>query len=139
MVVLAFVAVGLVLIRPADYEAERRNAQRRLDLAALMQAVAAHRQTVGYLPRSLTADEKSIATQDDDSPTLCNDLVPVYLTDAPYDPLVGIRVENSSCRAPDQIYITGYTAQADGGRVTLSAPAAENNETIKVERSFLLF
>lgn len=142
LVVGAFllVCIGgmLLLIRPENYEMARRNAERRLDLAALMTAIAKYEAAEGKLPPTITAQETAIATNEQGGRSLCDDLVPQYMNDLPYDPAFSFKfVEDKHCSAPEQFYATGYSVYVDGaGRVVLTAPGAENNETIRAERWF---
>ena len=135
---LVCVGVMLLMVRPANYEPERRNAVRRLDLAVMMTAIANYKKHEGKLPPSITIQEKPIATTEDDSRNLCDDLVPKYAKDLPHDPTQSFKIiEDTTCAEPDQFYVSGYTVRVDEtGRVILAAPAAENGEKITLERWF---
>lgn len=140
VIVLVFVAVMLILLRPMNTDAQRRNIERRLELAQIMQAIAAYKKQTGSLPPSLTEYEVSVDNTEAGIPTLCNDLVPNYLDDLPYDPVTSIRFdEKQACSADNQVFVTGYTAQVEHGNVILTAPSAENEESIVIERQFPLF
>lgn len=140
VIVIVFVATMILLIRPNNYEAERRNAERRLDLIITMRAIVDYKEKYGELPPSIGANFEPIASTEDGTPSLCDDLVPEFLNDLQFDPAISLRVSiNERCSAPDQYFITGYTVQAEAGRVILRAPAAEKNEVISVERWFPLF
>lgn len=138
--VLAFVAGMLILVRPANYDTARRDAERRTELAQIMQAIVAYKKATGQFPPHLTTDETPIANTDSDDPTLCNDLVPQYMDDLPLDPATGLRLNDTqACNATGQIFMTGYFMRVENGRVILSAPSAEGKETVTVERKFPLF
>lgn len=140
VVVIVFVAAMILLIRPNNYEAERRNAARRLDLVIVMRAISEYEKKYGELPMSIGSNFEPIASTEDGSFSLCDDLVPEFLNDLRFDPMLSLRVNvTETCSAPEQYFVTGYTIQAEGGRVTLRAPAAEKNEVISVERWFPLF
>jgi prepilin-type N-terminal cleavage/methylation domain-containing protein len=134
---IAVAAVGLVLIslmlfliRPKNFSVAQRNAQRQTDLAHIMQAVNAYKAKNGTLPPHITTTENAIATEEDET-SLCNDLVPTFIKDLPMDPQAGLSFLEGGCAAEDQLYATGYTAKVnDKGEVVLSAPAAENDESI---------
>lgn len=135
---LACVGGMLLLIRPANYDIAHRNAERRIDLAALMTAIANYRAAEGKLPPTITTKETFIATSEDGGPSLCDDLVPKYMDDLPYDSTASFKaVEDGSCAHPEQFYVTGYKVRVDqAGRVVLTADTTEGNETILVERWF---
>lgn len=140
VVVIGIIAAMLLLVRPNNYEAERRNASRRVDLVILMRAITEYEAKNGHLPPSIGQEFMPIASTDDGSPSLCDDLVPMFLPDLRFDPVISLRVTpDQNCAAADQYIVTGYTVQAEGGRVILRAPAAENKEEISVERWFPLF
>lgn len=137
-VLLIVVGVMIMLLRPNDYAAEKRNAERATHLASIMQAIKQYRNEKGVLPPTIKAEEALIATTEEGD-SLCEDLVPAYLQDLPMDPTAGVvTVDGQSCAGSDQLYTTGYTIRLDGGRVIITAPAAEKDETIKVERWFPL-
>ncbi|HZM64649.1 MAG TPA: type II secretion system protein [Candidatus Saccharimonadales bacterium] len=137
-VLLACIGIMLVMIRPADYDYERRNASRRLDLALLLLAITDYETREGKLPPSITAEETPIATNEEGKQNLCNDLVPTYLDDVPHDPLLNVKaVADKTCADPDQYFMSGYTvSKDDNGWVTLSAPGTEKDPTIIVKRWF---
>ena len=134
---LICIGVMLLLVRPNNVDAERNNAKRRLDLAAIMVAIADYQKQQGHLPPTIRGEDTPIATNEDGF-NLCDDLVPQYLEDVPSDPAVGFKVvEEDSCAGVDQYYMSGYVVRVEeGGRVVLSAPAAENKEAVTVERWF---
>lgn len=134
-VLLICVGVMLAMVRPANYDAEHRNASRRLDLAKIMQATSDYKAQTGVLPPTITAEETHIATQEQ-GPSLCDDLVPHYLKDMPLDPQKSTKLDDDLCSADYQVYESGYTIRVEGGRVILAAPAAERGEKIIVERWF---
>lgn len=136
IVLLLFSLGMIVVLRPVNYTALRNNAERRTELAHIMQAIAVYHAQYGQLPRAITAEEKPIAT-DELGSSLCNDLVPRQLKDLPFDPVAGITIANGSCAESGQVFNTGYTARlAPGGKLILAAPAAERGEIITVERWF---
>lgn len=137
---LVFIAVLLLIIRPNDYAVERRNAERRLELAQIMQAITQYKTDKGTLPPNLPTDQVPIATDEEGDAGLCGDLVPAYLTDLPHDPADDGSISVSdNCASDAQFYVTGYTMHLENaGHVVLTAPLAENNETIKIERQFPL-
>ncbi len=136
--ILVFLGAMLILVRPADYSAVHRNAQRRLGLAQIMQAVVAYKKETGSLPATITTEEKSIATQPT-GPSLCEELVPKYIPDLPLDPVKGEKFDRAlPCSADLQAYDTGYIVRLEDGYVVLASPHAELGETISLERWFPL-
>lgn len=135
---LVLVSIMLFLLRPNDYAAEKRNAERRVHLATILQAIGQYEDEKGELPEQITAEETAIASSEQGGVGLCDDLVPAYLDDLPKDPLASIIVVEGPCNAPQQAYVTGYTVRQDGGRIILAAPGAEKNEKIEIERWFPL-
>lgn len=136
VVLLIFIGVFLGLVRPQSYDVERRNAERQLGLAQIMQAVARYHAKNGTLPPHITAVETEIATgENEQTSSLCTDLVPEYAPDLPKDPTAGLFLFDGSCASEEQLFTTGYYARLkDGGWVVLSAPAAEDGATITIER-----
>jgi prepilin-type N-terminal cleavage/methylation domain-containing protein len=59
---------------------------------------------------------------------LCSDLTPTYLAALPMDP------SSSSGTQCSGTFDTGYTISASNGRFTISAPAAEDGQSISVTR-----
>lgn len=133
---LLLVGVGIFLIRPNDFGAEKRNAERRLHLASIMMAIEKYEADTGNLPPNIIEDETTIGNEEG-GPDLCDDLVPKYAKDLPKDPAISLKVlEDSACNDPQQLYVSGYTARLAGDRVILAAPAAEKDEIIELEQWF---
>lgn len=136
--ILIFVGVMLLLVRPANYDAVHRNAQRRLHLAYIMHAITAHKKDTGILPPTITTQDISIATQTE-GPSLCEDLVPRYVPDLPFDPVKGEKFDPAApCDADLQAYDTGYIVRLEDSYVVLVATHAELGETISLGRWFPL-
>lgn len=137
-VFLSIIATMLFLIRPNEYKAEKHNAERRLEMAQIMQAINKYEAEYGKLPASILAEETLIASEKEVS--LCHDLVPAYMKDLPRDPVAGVIVlDDKPCTDPKQFYTTGYTIKIEGGRVTISAPlSTETDEHITVSKWFPL-
>jgi type II secretory pathway pseudopilin PulG len=129
---LLIIAGMLLLLRPTDYTAAKRNAQRRTALAYIMQGVNAYKADNGVLPPHILGEETNIASEEDGT-SLCDDLVPTYIEDLPLDPVRGVALFEGDCATEDQFYMTGFTVKVDEqGRVTLKALAAEKDETITI-------
>jgi prepilin-type N-terminal cleavage/methylation domain-containing protein len=130
-------AVAFWLIRPADYSAVRRNAERYAGTAQLLQALNRYVQEHnGQLPAGFT-DKPQVIGSEEGMLNLCPALVPDHLPSIPLDPLDGAIAVEIDCRAKDAGYLSGYTARrGKDGMVTIEAPSAENGEHIRQARKF---
>jgi prepilin-type N-terminal cleavage/methylation domain-containing protein len=136
---LIIVGVLLFLIRPNDFAAEKRNAERLTHLASLMQAINEYHKDKGDIPPNITEEQTLVASPEAGGLGLCGDLVPKYIKDLPRDPSLSVvTIEDKNCAAPEQLYSIGYSVHVEGGRVILTAPGAEKDKTIKVEKWFSL-
>ena len=123
-------AIVIVAINPARQFAQARNTQRSSDVNAILNAV--HQNMIDnrgnwncttFLPTSATAIASSVSAGD-----ICECLVDIYLPAMPFDPSPGHSYTDCSD------YDTGYDiSQSSGGRITVSAPSAEDT-TISVTR-----
>lgn len=130
VIVIIAILAGIVLIavNPARQVAQANNAQRRSDVSAILSAV--HQfglDNRGSLPADLTDTPGEISSAAID---ICADLVPTYIAALPFDPS-DADGEFTDCTD----YNTGYLGSVDAnGRITVSAPSAENAEVISVTR-----
>jgi prepilin-type N-terminal cleavage/methylation domain-containing protein len=125
------ILAGIVIfaINPTRQLAQTRNAQRRVDVTTIINAV--HQYAIdnkGVLPATITSSATGVCKS---GATSCSGLIDLsvltangkYLTSLPADP------SNTSTTT------TGYLISVDdNGRVTVSAPSAEQSETISVTR-----
>ncbi len=124
-------AVTIVAINPARQFAQSRNTQRMSDVNTILNAV--HQNMVDNEGSFECADGNTLpdtATEiSNTGADLCDCLVPTYVAEMPVDPQDGTYTDCTS-------YSTGYeiVQDADGGRVTVSAPSAELERTISVTR-----
>jgi prepilin-type N-terminal cleavage/methylation domain-containing protein len=136
------VAIGLlvvllvtaaVLLRTRDFGPEQRNAQRRIDAAQLVRAVAAYQKANGKLPSAVDTKSALIGSASEGAVNICADLLPHYLKTMPSDPLVTTPA-GSSCDKANAEYVTGYaiSKSADGQHFTVIAALAEAKATIAV-------
>lgn len=132
--VLLLIGSMLLLLRPQNYDVERRNAQRQTDVAHILQIVNDYRAANGGAwPSQVSEIETMITTTETDN-GLCDVLVPAYAQDLPLDPVIGVKmIDDESCAVEDQAYLTGYTIAVTDGHVVVGAPAAED-AIIRVER-----
>lgn len=129
--------IVVIAVSPNQQFAQANNTKRSSDVNALLNALnqyaAANK---GALPASITTTTTVIGSGAGQI-NLCADLVPNYIADMPLDPKTGTEnPANSICTTAGASYSTGYTVakSATGNRVTITAPGAENGETITVTR-----
>ncbi|HLZ15180.1 MAG TPA: prepilin-type N-terminal cleavage/methylation domain-containing protein [Candidatus Saccharimonadales bacterium] len=132
-----FLALATFLLRPRTHDAERRNAQRWLGTAEIMQGITRYHDATGALPGDLPAQPQAIASTQG-AVNLCSDLVPAYLKDLPFDPILGYNLAGSGHGCAGSLgYVTGYTIAVSGAnKVTVEAPAAELDAHISLSRQF---
>ncbi len=123
-------AIVLIAINPARQFGQANNTRRRSDVTQLLNAIGAYAaDNAGVLPAGITATTSAVSNTGAD---LCADLVQNYIPALPQDPQVGTGTQITDCLSP---YDTGYTVSRDAGnRVTVTAPNAENGETISNTR-----
>ena len=137
LLVVAAIAIlaGIVIvaINPGKQLADTRNAQRRIDVATILNAVYQYYIDSGNLPSGISTDQEEICVGDTATATCTGaSLTPLneliwaekYLVDLPVDP-------NGTCVTNGICYEIVSTAN---NRVTVSAPDAEEGETISVTR-----
>lgn len=123
-------AIVIVAINPARQFAQARDTQRSSDVNAILNAI--HQNMIDnrgnwVCTTSLPAVATNIASSTS-AGDICECLVDIYLPAMPFDPSAGHSYTDCSD------YDTGYTvSQSSGGRITVSAPSAENG-TISVTR-----
>lgn len=133
--VIVLGGLSIFLLRTNDVDAQIRTAQRKYDVALIVQAVNAYRSDHGALPDGITTDFQAIASDELD---LCGALVPTYLSDIPYDPSEGMVTQDGECDANDQQYSTGYSIKknADGTEVNVVATHSEDGDVISLTKKY---
>ncbi|TSC80551.1 MAG: Uncharacterized protein G01um101425_205 [Candidatus Peregrinibacteria bacterium Gr01-1014_25] len=127
-IIAILAAIVIVAINPTKQLADARNAQRRSDVNTILNAVYQYSiDNTGNLPSTITTTTKEICESkaDCDSDGIHLDMLTgTYLVSLPTDP-----------RAASTATGTDYTiVKTSGGRVTVSAPQAEQSQTIQVTR-----
>ena len=135
-ILLVVAAIGIlagiviIAINPGKQLGDTRNAQRRADVNTILNAVYQYSlDNNGSLPTAITTTNTAICL---DTGTctglveLSGELVPTYIVSMPVDPSLTATAGAT----------TGYTISksATTGRVTVTAPSAENSATISITR-----
>ena len=137
LIVIGIIAIlaGIVIIavNPTKQFAEANNAQRQSDVNAVLNAISQYGvDNRGIMPAFVTAAGsggdvlESTAT---DATELCNLLVPTYISALPFDPTAA-GAGYTDCSDFD----TQYEIALSGGRITVSAPNAEEGAAISITR-----
>ena len=133
-------SIVLIAINPARQFGQANNTRRRSEVTQILNAIGAY-----------AADHKGLLTPGLEAATAgttytlstagashiddCSYLVPTYIPALPQDPQQGTGTAITACGAA---YDTGYNAKvtvnATVKRVTISAPLAQNAETIDITR-----
>ncbi|MBI2463615.1 prepilin-type N-terminal cleavage/methylation domain-containing protein [Candidatus Peregrinibacteria bacterium] len=132
VIIAILAAIVIVAINPTRQIQQANNAQRRVDIKTILDAVVEYSvDSRGALPTGIPATENSETAAVIGSDTtngqidICATLVPLYVPALPYDP-TATGAQYTSCTD----YDTGYTIVSTNGRVTVAAPDAELSETI---------
>lgn len=136
VIVVVFVALfaGVLLYSLNAQPKGTTNNQRRADVNAILRSLEQYAQkNSGNVPEGITAVPKLIAsTPGETAVDLCKSLAPLYISTIPLDPSSGLAVPvGQKCTEKDVRYNSGYTVQISADKhITVSAPSAENGETI---------
>jgi prepilin-type N-terminal cleavage/methylation domain-containing protein len=132
LVVVALIAIlaaiTFIAINPNKNFADARNTARSSDVREILNAItqytAEQNRTVNQLGTVPTCPGfVTIGTQTDNGNiNLATNLVPSFIVGIPKDPSIGSDA------------MTGYVMCQESGRVTVSAPSAENGKIITVKR-----
>lgn len=121
----------LTKMNPSKQFAMANNTKRQSDTLQILNAVYQYEaDNMGKLPLSISSASEEISSTGAD---ICKDLVPKYLAGLPVDPSLnkGSLIEDPC----PSFYETKYFISKDGSsKITVSAPSAENGETISVSR-----
>ena len=125
-------SIVLIAINPARQFGQANNTKRRSAVTQILNAVGAYAaENKGNLPAAITITDTEISTAGID---ICSVLVPNYIPVLPTDPSLNI-ADVAPCPVSPATYATGYNIVKDtSNRVTVSAPSAENSETITITR-----
>ena len=131
VIVAILAAIVIVAINPGRQISQANNTQRRSDVNSILSAVNQYAiDNRGSLPAAIT-NVATVVGSGVGQIDICADLVPTYLAEMPFDP-TSAGASYTDCAA----YDTGYQISSDAasGRVTVTAPDAELNETVTVTK-----
>jgi prepilin-type N-terminal cleavage/methylation domain-containing protein len=128
-IIAILAAVVIVAINPTKQLADARNAQRRSDVNTILNAVYQYAiDNNGTMPTGITTTAKEVCVTDtadcDGNGINLEVLTGSYLVKLPVDPQAG-----STATGTDYLIV-----QNSNGRITVSAPRAEQSATISVTR-----
>lgn len=122
-------SVVLVAVNPLRQFAQARNSQRVSNVNAILNAIgnrlAEHRGI--FDDAACPALPTSVAVIAKTGYDLRSCIVPVYLSELPFDPEIGSNTcTTTACNGEGESYDTGYTIQqaSSTGRITICAPRA---------------
>ena len=131
-IIAILASIVIIAINPGKNLADSRNATRSADVTTILNGVYQYSlDNNGEIPSSITATTTEICATNASS---CASLVDLsaLTTDGTYLPSIPADPQCSSVCATDGV---GYDISQDAnGRITVSAPNAENGETISVTR-----
>jgi hypothetical protein len=112
------------------------NTARRSNITAILNALLQYRADHGSYPSAITDGTRTISKKEAD---ICSDLVPKYIPALPRDERIKASPDqtqplSSSVSDCAINYVTGFTIQKAGNTLTISAPLAEDNQTISISR-----
>ncbi|MET1032901.1 MAG: prepilin-type N-terminal cleavage/methylation domain-containing protein [Candidatus Saccharimonadales bacterium] len=130
-VIVVFVVVSIILLRPANLTNDFYDAQRRTDIAELARALQRYKKDIGKFPVDIPVNVIGIGSSQY-TYNLCPAIVPTYLSDLPFDPHSGLKAKGDEqtettepCNAQDVSHVTGYSiVRNPDSSLTLSAPGA---------------
>lgn len=130
-VLVVLLALAAILISPKIDDTQTRNAERRVGVAAIAQALNRYADAHGRMPDVITEEELFIGSGEAEA-DLCAVLVPEYAAGLPFDPLSQALGEATECPGGAGDYITAYAIQKSGNEVVISAPFTEAPEQIEL-------
>ena len=133
-ILTVLLSITLIAINPNRQFAQANNTKRQSDVVAILNAVGQYMsENNGSLPSAITSVQQEI--QSPGFADFCETLVPQYLAAFPVDPQInnGVQIESNDCLNE---WDSGYTIQqiSSNNRITVTAPLAQNNESISVSR-----
>ena len=135
-IIAILAAIVLVAVNPAKQFAKANNAQRASNINAILNAISQYTvDSKGVLPILIPLTTAKPISSGSANANICLDLVPDYLPALPADPKQADQSISKTDCGPTSTYTTGYNISKDtDGRVTITAPSAEDGATISVTR-----
>ena len=131
-IIAILASIVIVAINPTKQLGDARNAQRRADVNTVINAIYQYSIDNNALPGCLNDSAAVSATQICETGGTCTGLCDLSALEGDY--LVALPEDPQDATANQTGYTAAKAADASGGRVTIAAPAAEQGETISVER-----
>lgn len=123
------VATVILAINPSRQLAKSNNLERETDINEILSAISSFAlDNQGKIPENITDQPEIIGTNPGEV-DFCDDLVPIYLAEIPFDPI------NSDAYFNDcGDYSSQYEISVDAnGRITITAPFAQLGEIIEAQ------
>lgn len=135
VVLIALGGLSVFLLQSKPRDVEMRNAQREFDVALLTQVLTDYYHENGALPDTLSTKFLAISSAENGI-DLCEQLVPSYMTDLPFDPTGGVVTEDGGCNTNGQQYHTGYSVKRNdsGTEFTVAATTSEAGKVISLTK-----
>lgn len=132
-------AITLIAINPAHQFAQSNNTKRRSDILQVLNAIGQYAaENRGNLPQDLTKPMLAKTLDSTNFPNICANLVsgtPAYIPALPTDPKLNVNDVDAAKCADVNGWNTDYQVAVDAnGRVTVSAPDADEGASITVTR-----
>lgn len=132
-VMVVLVLFALTILRPVSFANELNAAERRIEVAAIAQALQRYKAANGQFPPGIPTELKAIGTPEDQT-NLCPALAPAYIGDIPLDPETGAKflgedLSTDPCTSKGVEYGSGYAiVRGADGAITVSAPSAKKDK-----------
>lgn len=136
--------IAALLLAPATYTNERLDAQRKLDVAAIVQAINRYTTDAGEQPPFIPAEMLVIGNSENEY-DLCTVLTSEYIPALPLEPQKGVIVNEDGtaesaasvdCDDPDVVYRSGYgIVQNEDGNVSVGVTLTNGQQfAIKTQK-----
>jgi prepilin-type N-terminal cleavage/methylation domain-containing protein len=129
VILIGFLLVATLMMRPQDNTNDVNNATRQLALAGIGQGLKEYYRDNKAWPANIPSKATAISDQQD-AYDLCKQLIPKYLHNMPLDPQFGIQYKGDAtnpqtnfevCTTADVHYFTGYSIRQNGDSITLTS------------------
>lgn len=135
IIALILIAGAFFISSKVDVDEERRDAQRRIDIATLALSFQSYMSERKELPSGISSEEQFIGNAEGEY-DLCALLVPDFAQDLPFDPLSGAISAAKTCPVDGSDYSNGYSIQQKDNVIILAAPFGETGHDIKIDLKY---